>query len=77
MTRIASSVFGHRDRRLAEDPPGRIAAPDAEVHPAAGDLVEGRRASEAVTVGSRVPGLVTQVPRRIRSVAPAISVSSG
>ena len=30
-----------------------------------------------MTVGSRVPGLVTQVPRRIRSVTPAIRVSSG
>ena len=33
--------------------------------------------TEAVTDGSRVPGLVTHVPRRIRSVTPAISVSSG
>ena len=33
--------------------------------------------ADAVTVTSRVAGLVTQVPRRIRSVAVAISVSSG
>ena len=31
----------------------------------------------AVTVMSRVAGLVTQVPRRMRSVLTAISVSSG
>ena len=31
---------------------------------------------EAVTLGSRVAGLVTQVPSRIRSVAWAMSVSS-
>ncbi len=32
---------------------------------------------DAVTDGSRVPGLVTHVPSRIRSVTPAISVSRG
>ena len=31
----------------------------------------------AVTLGSRVAGLVTQVPRRMRVVLSAISVSSG
>ena len=30
----------HRGRRLAEDPPGGVAPPDPEVHPAAADLVE-------------------------------------
>ena len=33
--------------------------------------------SEAVTVGSRTAGLVTQVPSRMRCVLSAIIVSSG
>jgi len=33
--------------------------------------------SEAVTLGSRVPGFVTQVPSRSRDVCSAIRVSSG
>jgi TRAP-type mannitol/chloroaromatic compound transport system permease small subunit len=36
--------IGERDRRLAEEAPGRVAAPDAEVHPSAAHLVEGREA---------------------------------
>ncbi len=76
MTPIASSVFaivigGLPSTRRAESPrpmPRSIRPP----------LISSSVASsDAVTVGSRVPGLVTQVPSRIRSVAPAISVSSG
>ena len=76
MTRIASSVpaivIGGLPRtRRAESPrpmPRSIRPPDISSSVARTD---------AVTVGSRVPGFVTHVPRRIRSVAPAISVSRG
>ena len=76
MTRIASSVLaivigGLPRTRRAESPrpmPRSIRPPEISSSVASTD---------AVTVGSRVPGFVTQVPSRIRSVTPAISVRSG
>ena len=68
---------GHRGRRLAQHPPGRVAAADAEVHPAAARSRRASASADAVTLGSRVAGFVTQVPRRIVGRGPAISVSSG
>ena len=66
----------HRGRRLAEHAPGGVAAPDAEVHPAAAELVErgqGRRGHARLARA----GFVTHVPSRSRSVAWAMSVRSG
>ncbi len=76
MTVIASSsvaivVGGLPSTRRAESPrpmPRSIRPPDSSSSMARVD---------AVTDGSRVPGLVTQVPSRSRVVACAISVSSG
>jgi hypothetical protein len=76
MTRMASSVWasvmgGLPSTRRAESPrpmPRSIRPP----------LISSRVASAlAVTLGSRVPGFVTHVPSRIRSVTPAMSVSRG
>ena len=76
MTMIASSrlaivVGGLPRTRRAESPrpmPRSIRPPDTSLRTAS---------REAVTEGSRVAGLVTHVPKRIRSVFVAISVSSG
>ena len=76
MTRIASSVWasvigGFPSTRRAESPrpmPRSMRPSDSSSSVASDD---------AVTVGSRVPGFVTHVPSRSRSVAPAISVRSG
>ncbi len=75
MTTIASSsvaivVGGLPSTRRAESPrpmPRSIRPPETSLRTASAD---------AVTDGSRVAGLVTQVPRRSRVVAWAIRVSS-
>src|SRR5690242_9751659 len=76
MTWIASSRFaivvgGLPRTRRAESPrpmPRSIRPPDSSSSVASAD---------AVTLGSRVPGFVTHVPRRRTSVASAISVRRG
>jgi hypothetical protein len=40
-------------------------------------IVSSAASNEAVTLGSRVAGLVTHVPKRISCVLRAITVSSG
>ena len=68
---VAIVVGGLPSTRRAESPrpmPRSIRPPDSSSSVASAD---------AVTDGSRVPGLVTQVPRRSRVVASAISVSRG
>ena len=56
MTRIASSVWASVIGRLAEHAPRRVAAPDAEVHPAVRQLVERgqRRRRDGRLAGARV-----------------------
>ena len=76
MTRIASSVWaivigGLPSTRRAESP----RPIPRSIRPL--EISSSVASEDAVTDGSRVPGLVTQVPRRSRFVAPAISVSRG
>ena len=76
MTRMASSVWasvigGLPRTRRAESPRPM----PRSIRPS--EISSSVASADAVTDGSRVPGLVTQVPRRMRSVAPAIRVRSG